>query len=68
MNSNERVRIINSGSTTLPRHGFEALKPEGEYKSCRMGGKKQHMRNQKKHLEKKKSRGHAAKNFKPETS
>ncbi|XP_010750435.1 caspase recruitment domain-containing protein 11 [Larimichthys crocea] len=28
MNSNERVRIINSGSTTLPRHGFEALKPE----------------------------------------
>ncbi|XP_049416618.1 caspase recruitment domain-containing protein 11 isoform X1 [Epinephelus fuscoguttatus] len=28
MNSNERVRIINSGSTTLPRQGFEALRPE----------------------------------------
>nr|XP_020476928.1 caspase recruitment domain-containing protein 11 [Monopterus albus] len=28
MNSNERVRIINSGSTTLPRHGFETLRPE----------------------------------------
>uniref|UniRef100_A0A8C9XYW1 Caspase recruitment domain family member 11 n=1 Tax=Sander lucioperca TaxID=283035 RepID=A0A8C9XYW1_SANLU len=30
MNSSERVRIINSGST-LPRQGFEALRPEGEY-------------------------------------
>lgn len=28
MNSNERVRIINSGSTTLPRQGFEVLRPE----------------------------------------
>ncbi|XP_039976012.1 caspase recruitment domain-containing protein 11 isoform X2 [Xiphias gladius] len=28
MNSNERVRIINSGSTTLPRQGFETLRPE----------------------------------------
>ncbi|XP_054463761.1 caspase recruitment domain-containing protein 11 [Anoplopoma fimbria] len=28
MNSNERVRIINSGSSTLPRQGFEALRPE----------------------------------------
>ncbi|XP_042360139.1 caspase recruitment domain-containing protein 11 isoform X2 [Plectropomus leopardus] len=28
MNSNERVRIINSSSTTLPRQGFEALRPE----------------------------------------
>ncbi|XP_074511473.1 caspase recruitment domain-containing protein 11 [Sebastes fasciatus] len=29
MNSNERVRIINSGSpTTLPRQGFEGLRPE----------------------------------------
>uniref|UniRef100_A0A7N6A248 Caspase recruitment domain family, member 11 n=1 Tax=Anabas testudineus TaxID=64144 RepID=A0A7N6A248_ANATE len=28
MNSNERVRIINSGSTTLPRQIFEALRPE----------------------------------------
>ncbi|XP_022074305.1 caspase recruitment domain-containing protein 11 isoform X1 [Acanthochromis polyacanthus] len=28
MNSNERVRIVNSGSTTLPRQGFEMLKPE----------------------------------------
>ncbi|XP_028267172.1 caspase recruitment domain-containing protein 11 isoform X2 [Parambassis ranga] len=28
MNSNERVRIINSGSSTLPRQGFETLKPE----------------------------------------
>lgn len=32
MNSSERVRIINSGSTTLPRPGFETLRPEGEYK------------------------------------
>ncbi|KAM7386509.1 hypothetical protein PAMA_009221 [Pampus argenteus] len=28
MNSNERVRIINSGGTTLPRQGFETLRPE----------------------------------------
>ncbi|XP_026180050.1 caspase recruitment domain-containing protein 11 isoform X2 [Mastacembelus armatus] len=28
MNSNERVRIINSGNTTLPRQGFEMLRPE----------------------------------------
>ncbi|XP_040918614.1 caspase recruitment domain-containing protein 11 isoform X2 [Toxotes jaculatrix] len=28
MNSNERVRIVNSGSTTLPRQGFETLRPE----------------------------------------
>nr|XP_046271555.1 caspase recruitment domain-containing protein 11 [Scatophagus argus] len=28
MNSSERVRIINSGSTTLPRQGFETLRPE----------------------------------------
>ncbi|KAM9745126.1 caspase recruitment domain-containing protein 11 [Menidia menidia] len=28
MNSSERVRIINSGSTTLPRQSFEALRPE----------------------------------------
>ncbi|XP_013868318.1 caspase recruitment domain-containing protein 11 isoform X2 [Austrofundulus limnaeus] len=28
MNSNERVRIINSGSTTLPRQSFEMLKQE----------------------------------------
>ncbi|KAM6913577.1 caspase recruitment domain-containing protein 11 [Lycodopsis pacificus] len=28
MNSNERVRIINSGSTTLCRQGFEAPRPE----------------------------------------
>ncbi|KAM3598610.1 uncharacterized protein V6R79_020384 [Siganus canaliculatus] len=28
MNSNERVRIINSGSMTLPRQGFETLRPE----------------------------------------
>ncbi|XP_072225262.1 caspase recruitment domain-containing protein 11 [Leuresthes tenuis] len=28
MNSSERVRIINSGSATLPRQGFEALRPE----------------------------------------
>uniref|UniRef100_A0A672I8V4 Caspase recruitment domain family, member 11 n=1 Tax=Salarias fasciatus TaxID=181472 RepID=A0A672I8V4_SALFA len=28
MNSNERVRIINPGSTTLPRQGFETLRPE----------------------------------------
>ncbi|XP_053193734.1 caspase recruitment domain-containing protein 11 [Scomber japonicus] len=28
MNSNERVRIINSGNTTLPRQGFESLRPE----------------------------------------
>ncbi|KAM8845346.1 caspase recruitment domain-containing protein 11 [Spinachia spinachia] len=28
MNSNERVRIINSASATLPRQGFEALSPE----------------------------------------
>ncbi|XP_037331794.2 caspase recruitment domain-containing protein 11 [Pungitius pungitius] len=28
MNSNERVRIINSASATLPRQGFEALRPE----------------------------------------
>uniref|UniRef100_A0A669ECJ4 Caspase recruitment domain family member 11 n=1 Tax=Oreochromis niloticus TaxID=8128 RepID=A0A669ECJ4_ORENI len=33
MNSNERVRIINSGSTTLPRQGFEVLRPEGEHKA-----------------------------------
>uniref|UniRef100_A0A3B4ZSG4 Caspase recruitment domain family member 11 n=1 Tax=Stegastes partitus TaxID=144197 RepID=A0A3B4ZSG4_9TELE len=32
MNSNERVRLINSGSTTLPRQGLEMLRPEGEYK------------------------------------
>uniref|UniRef100_A0AAQ4PTF7 CARD domain-containing protein n=1 Tax=Gasterosteus aculeatus aculeatus TaxID=481459 RepID=A0AAQ4PTF7_GASAC len=30
MNSNERVRIINS----VPRQGFEALRPEGEYKDA----------------------------------
>uniref|UniRef100_A0A3B3BE21 Caspase recruitment domain family, member 11 n=1 Tax=Oryzias melastigma TaxID=30732 RepID=A0A3B3BE21_ORYME len=30
MNSNERVRIINSGSSTLPRQELEMLKPEGE--------------------------------------
>uniref|UniRef100_A0A3Q3AZ60 Caspase recruitment domain family, member 11 n=1 Tax=Kryptolebias marmoratus TaxID=37003 RepID=A0A3Q3AZ60_KRYMA len=30
MNSNERVRIINSGSASLPRQGFEILKQEGE--------------------------------------
>ncbi|XP_008283939.1 caspase recruitment domain-containing protein 11 [Stegastes partitus] len=28
MNSNERVRLINSGSTTLPRQGLEMLRPE----------------------------------------
>ncbi|GLD60500.1 caspase recruitment domain-containing protein 11, partial [Lates japonicus] len=28
MNSNERVRIINAGSTTLSRQGFETLRPE----------------------------------------
>uniref|UniRef100_A0A3Q1C3Q5 Caspase recruitment domain family, member 11 n=1 Tax=Amphiprion ocellaris TaxID=80972 RepID=A0A3Q1C3Q5_AMPOC len=28
MNSNERVRIVNSGSTTLPRQGFDMLRPE----------------------------------------
>ncbi|XP_041863384.1 caspase recruitment domain-containing protein 11 [Melanotaenia boesemani] len=28
MNSSERVRLINSGSTTLPRQGIEALRPE----------------------------------------
>ncbi|XP_068434098.1 caspase recruitment domain-containing protein 11 isoform X2 [Clinocottus analis] len=28
MNSNERVRIINSGGTTLPRQGVEVLRPE----------------------------------------
>ncbi|XP_059204202.1 caspase recruitment domain-containing protein 11 [Centropristis striata] len=28
MNSNERVRIINSGSTTLPKQGFEAFRTE----------------------------------------
>ncbi|KAM9843995.1 caspase recruitment domain-containing protein 11 [Aulostomus maculatus] len=28
MNSNERVRIINTGSTTLPRQDFETLRPE----------------------------------------
>ncbi|KAF0032457.1 hypothetical protein F2P81_014747 [Scophthalmus maximus] len=28
MNSNERVRLVNSGSTTLPRQGFEMLRPE----------------------------------------
>uniref|UniRef100_A0A8C2ZC51 Caspase recruitment domain family, member 11 n=1 Tax=Cyclopterus lumpus TaxID=8103 RepID=A0A8C2ZC51_CYCLU len=28
MNSNERVRIINSGGTTLPRQGLEVLRPE----------------------------------------
>ncbi|XP_076607659.1 caspase recruitment domain-containing protein 11 [Chaetodon auriga] len=28
MNSSERVRIINSGSTTLPRQGLEMLRPE----------------------------------------
>ncbi|XP_071402218.1 caspase recruitment domain-containing protein 11 isoform X1 [Centroberyx affinis] len=28
MNSSERVRIINSGSTALPRQGFESLRPE----------------------------------------
>nr|XP_019962169.1 PREDICTED: caspase recruitment domain-containing protein 11 [Paralichthys olivaceus] len=28
MNSNERVRLINSGSTTLPRQGLETLRPE----------------------------------------
>ncbi|KAI3360095.1 hypothetical protein L3Q82_014408 [Scortum barcoo] len=28
MNSNERVRIINSGGTTLTRQGFETLRPE----------------------------------------
>ncbi|XP_069005724.1 caspase recruitment domain-containing protein 11 isoform X3 [Embiotoca jacksoni] len=28
MNSNERVRIINAGSTTLPRQGLETLRPE----------------------------------------
>uniref|UniRef100_A0AAQ5Z566 CARD domain-containing protein n=1 Tax=Amphiprion ocellaris TaxID=80972 RepID=A0AAQ5Z566_AMPOC len=30
MNSNERVRIVNSGSTTLPRQGFDMLRPEGD--------------------------------------
>ncbi|KAM4634344.1 caspase recruitment domain-containing protein 11 isoform 2-T2 [Polymixia lowei] len=28
MNSSERVRIINSGNTSLPRQSFEALRPE----------------------------------------
>ncbi|KAG7504433.1 caspase recruitment domain-containing protein 11 [Solea senegalensis] len=28
MNSNERVRLINSGSASLPRHGLETLRPE----------------------------------------
>ncbi|KAM6905367.1 caspase recruitment domain-containing protein 11 [Xenentodon cancila] len=28
MNSNERVRLINSGSSTLPRQGLESFKPE----------------------------------------
>uniref|UniRef100_A0A665TZ01 Caspase recruitment domain family, member 11 n=1 Tax=Echeneis naucrates TaxID=173247 RepID=A0A665TZ01_ECHNA len=28
MNSSERVRLVNSGSTTLPRQGFETLRPE----------------------------------------
>uniref|UniRef100_A0A3P8VB21 Caspase recruitment domain family member 11 n=1 Tax=Cynoglossus semilaevis TaxID=244447 RepID=A0A3P8VB21_CYNSE len=31
MNSNERVRLINSGSATLPKQGFDTLRPEGEY-------------------------------------
>uniref|UniRef100_A0A8C7XMG7 Caspase recruitment domain family, member 11 n=1 Tax=Oryzias sinensis TaxID=183150 RepID=A0A8C7XMG7_9TELE len=30
MNSNERVRIVNSGSTLLPRQELEMLRPEGE--------------------------------------
>lgn len=38
MNSNERVRIINSGSTTLPRQGFEVLRPEGEHKALQSVG------------------------------
>ncbi|KAF3700452.1 Caspase recruitment domain-containing protein 11 CARD-containing MAGUK protein 1 [Channa argus] len=41
MNSNERVRIINSGSTTLPRQGFEAIRPEAKtiiQKILNMGG------------------------------
>ncbi|KAM3864459.1 caspase recruitment domain-containing protein 11 [Diretmus argenteus] len=28
MNSSERVRIVNSSSSSLPRHSFEALRPE----------------------------------------
>ncbi|XP_034448253.1 caspase recruitment domain-containing protein 11 isoform X1 [Hippoglossus hippoglossus] len=28
MNSNERVRLVNSGSTTLPRPGLDTLRPE----------------------------------------
>ncbi|XP_016895814.1 caspase recruitment domain-containing protein 11 [Cynoglossus semilaevis] len=28
MNSNERVRLINSGSATLPKQGFDTLRPE----------------------------------------
>ncbi len=47
MNSNERVRIVNSGSTTLPRQGFETLRPEGENRSD-TGGTKLHMSNQEK--------------------
>uniref|UniRef100_A0A8D0CIG1 Caspase recruitment domain family member 11 n=1 Tax=Scleropages formosus TaxID=113540 RepID=A0A8D0CIG1_SCLFO len=29
MNSSERVRIVNGASSTLPRHGFDTLKSEG---------------------------------------
>lgn len=35
MNSNERVRLINSGSATLPKQGFDTLRPEGEYELLR---------------------------------
>uniref|UniRef100_A0A672Y513 Caspase recruitment domain family, member 11 n=1 Tax=Sphaeramia orbicularis TaxID=375764 RepID=A0A672Y513_9TELE len=30
MNSNERVRIVNSGGATLPRQSFEILRPEAD--------------------------------------